>query len=146
MHRGGRRNSKTYQAWADMKQRCNNSNVRKFPIYGGLDIGYPSEWADFKAFLADMGEAPVESVLDRKDSSRDYSKENCRWATKRESQLNSSRIQLTERKVQLLRALIRATRPGISLQAACRVYAKALGVSFQAAYTAGRGRSWPSVS
>jgi hypothetical protein len=52
--------------------------------YGGVGISYPQEWKTFDGFLSDMGICPPGLTLDRKDGSKNYSAENCRWATRKE--------------------------------------------------------------
>ena len=48
------------------------------------------EWKEsFEAFYRDMGPRPSnEHSIDRKDNSKGYSKDNCRWATKKEQNNN----------------------------------------------------------
>jgi hypothetical protein len=46
-------------------------------------------WRDsFDAFLADMGERPVGTTLERKDSRKNYEPGNCAWVTPRQQNLN----------------------------------------------------------
>jgi len=74
--------SKTYQCWANMKQRCLNPNHHKFKHYGARGITVCDEWSNsFVKFLEDMGEVPEGMTLERKDVNKGYSKENCCWAT-----------------------------------------------------------------
>lgn len=50
-----------------------------------------SRWREsFEVFLADMGERPDGTTLDRIDGSRGYSPDNCRWATRKTQQNNAS--------------------------------------------------------
>lgn len=50
-------------------------------------------WADFVNFLADMGERPPNTTLDRIDNEKGYWKDNCRWAT-HEQQHNNKRTNI----------------------------------------------------
>lgn len=73
-----------------MIQRCTNKNRDDYKYYGGLGITVCKEWlVSFEQFNADMGNRPSpEHTLDRIDGTKGYSKENCRWATKKEQSAN----------------------------------------------------------
>jgi len=77
----GRKKSRTYNIWAEMKRRCIDSTRDNYYLYGGRGISYDPRWEDFTAFLSDMGEAPDEHSIDRADVNGNYNKDNCRWAT-----------------------------------------------------------------
>ena len=60
--------------------------------YGGKGIGVCERWLEsFENFLTDMGERPEGMTLDRIKSSKDYSKDNCRWANK-DTQLRNKKV------------------------------------------------------
>lgn len=69
-----------YQAWVNMKTRCNNPNSTQWKWYGARGICYDPEWEDFYNFFEAMWPGWVEGfMLDRKDNDKGYSALNCRW-------------------------------------------------------------------
>lgn len=82
--------SLTYNSWRGMKERCTNVNHKNYELYKNrLD---DSRWLDFINFLEDMGERPSKlHQLDRKDNSKGYCKDNCRWSSIYEQHRNHSR-------------------------------------------------------
>lgn len=79
----------TYRSWQSMKTRCYNEASFKYPDYGGRGVTVCKRWLkSFEAFLADMGERPEGTTLDRRDGKKGYSKANCRWATREEQLAN----------------------------------------------------------
>jgi len=87
-HRSNGTKTPVYQSWLCMKQRCNNPNHISYSYYGGRGISYDTTWNSFESFLSDMGERLKTQTLDRIDTNKGYSKDNCRWATKKEQASN----------------------------------------------------------
>ncbi len=74
-----------------MIHRCEYPATVGFEHYGGKGIAVSPDWHTFENFKRDMGESFKEELtLGRLDSSKDYSKENCRWETWEEQGNNRS--------------------------------------------------------
>lgn len=75
-------------SWRCMKRRCRDINFDSYFKYGARGITICARWSRFENFLADMGERPEGTTLDRIDSKDNYGPENCRWATAIEQRAN----------------------------------------------------------
>lgn len=84
----GRSGTPTWQSWNSMRRRCGDPKRWNFKYYGGRGIKVCERWQKFENFLADMGERPAGSTLDRIDNERDYEPSNCRWLPRSQQSAN----------------------------------------------------------
>lgn len=105
--RHGMSKTRTHRTWQSMKDRCTNENSPGYSKYGGRGIRVCDRWLDsFEAFLADMGERPPGTSIDRINVDGDCEPGNCRWATQRE-QCRNRRCSPSQVAVALMRHLRR---------------------------------------
>lgn len=95
-YRHGLTNSRLYNIWDSMKQRCSNSNRKDYDNYGGKGIKVCDEWLDFISFRdwAFMNGYKDNLTIERKDFTQNYQANNCEWITIQDQARNKSQNRL----------------------------------------------------
>lgn len=89
----GKRNTRLYNIWSGIKNRCYNKNIDRYRLYGQRGIKMYPEWSsDFMSFYnwAINNNYNDNLSLDRINVNGDYEPNNCRWVTQKE-QCNNKR-------------------------------------------------------
>lgn len=86
--------TRLYRIHSMMKNRCSNPKDGHWEWYGATGITVCEEWQKFEAFrdwALENGYAD-NCVIDRKDSSKGYSPENCQWITQSENATKANNL------------------------------------------------------
>jgi hypothetical protein len=92
-YKHGKKGTRLYNVWKDMKKRCYYSKASNYKYYGGRNITICDEWLgeygfeNFSLWALANGYSD-ELTIDRIDSNKNYCPENCRWITIAEQQKN----------------------------------------------------------
>ena len=87
----GKRKTRLYRIWSNIKTRCFNKNDPHYPRWGARGIVVCDEWKnDFKAFYdwAMRNGYQDDLTIDRIDNDGNYTPLNCRWITGAEQSKN----------------------------------------------------------
>lgn len=112
----GGRETKLYDVWTSMRQRCENPRNKRFSRYGGRGIRVCDEWdSSFKAFREWAYTHGYDEGLsiERVNNDGDYSPENCIWADRFTQSNNRSTNHWVEIDGETLTMQQAATRYGI---------------------------------
>lgn len=91
----GFRKHPLYAVFNMIQQRCNNPKNWSYKTYGGR--GIKCEWQTFIEFYNDTGHFWSEGLtVERIDNNGNYSRTNCRFATRKEQANNMSRNVILE--------------------------------------------------
>ncbi len=95
--RDGLRKVPEYETWHAITQRCYNPKASGYENYGGRGIRVCDRWRhSARTFIQDMGPKPTtKHSIERIDVNKDYSPENCKWATAKEQGRNTRATKLS---------------------------------------------------
>lgn len=89
----GMTDSRLFNIWVDMRQRCNNPKHPQYHVWGGKGVSVCKEWdSNFRAFYewAMLNGYNDDLSIDRINNDGNYEPSNCRWATPRDQARNLS--------------------------------------------------------
>ncbi len=112
-HGDSNKNSKyknLFGIWAGMRDRCNRKTNQDYKYYGANGIIVENIWDDyleFKKWSILNGYEPNKNLqIDRIDSNKNYSPENCRWVSPKINQRNRDCVLLDMTKANEIRILL----------------------------------------
>ncbi len=99
-----------WSTWRNMRDRCNRKSNQDYKYYGGKGIIVEDIWIDYLEFkkwsILNSYEPNKNLQIDRIDSNKNYSPDNCRWVDAKTNQRNRDCIILNEEKANEIRTLI----------------------------------------
>lgn len=119
-----------------MVGRCCNPTDSHYKHYGARGITICERWRSSAAnLLADMGEPPAGTSLDRIDNNGNYEPGNCRWATPTQQARNQRGCKLS---LEAAADILRHIRQGAHKPTLARQF----GVTVAAIYAIEKGKTW----
>jgi hypothetical protein len=89
MKQTGRSKHQLYNRWYSMIGRCKYPSHTSYKWYGARGVKVCDRWLVFENWLSDMGPIPFpEATIERKDGGKNYSPDNCCWASQSEQAQN----------------------------------------------------------
>ena len=90
-------NTRLYNIWTGMKQRCFNKKSNNYQKYGVRDIKVCDEWLEFEGFYkwSILNGYEDNLTIDRIDNKKGYYPNNCRWTIKNIQARNTRAIMIT---------------------------------------------------
>ena len=87
-------NTRLYNIWTSMKQRCFNKKTNNYQKYGDRGIKVCDEWLEFEDFYkwSMLNEYEDNLTIDRKNNDLGYCPDNCRWTNHFIQQSNKIRL------------------------------------------------------
>lgn len=87
------RSLRAHRVWQSVLGQCNNLYNVNYPEYGAKGVKVPDSWARFEDFVEDVRVPPFwPAMLVRKDSSQNFSRENCEWTRTPEIELEVANV------------------------------------------------------
>lgn len=90
----GLSNSKLYDVWRQMNQRCFNPFCKDYRNYGGRGIKVCKSWRNIKEFISWARSSGYKSglTIERKDVNKDYAPSNCCWIDNKHQARNTRKV------------------------------------------------------
>lgn len=92
-YRHGMWHTRLYNIWRKMKDRCDNPHSNSYRYYGAKGVTVCQEWREFLPFCKwSLANGYADNLsIDRISSFGNYEPGNCRWATVKEQNNNTSK-------------------------------------------------------
>lgn len=128
--------------WTGIRDRCNRITNQDYKYYGGKGIKIDPIWDEYKNFKEwslKNGYIRYRNLqIDRIDSNKNYSPDNCRWVTAKVNQRNRKIIILNEKKVSRIKKFFK-------LNLSITFIAELYGTSYSTILDIRRNKTWKDV-